>query len=179
MLALPSNAAGGEPMLCIVDDAQWLDRSSAQALAFAARRLNDAAIVFLLAESGADGPAEFAGLPELVLDRLSDRSARELFSSVIPGNVDEAVAARIIAETRGNPGALRESLGGVSPAEFAGGFRVRATARQPPRGAGASLEDLVSRLPSDSQRLLLAAAADGPSSRQPRDALDEELPGRG
>ena len=104
----------------MIDDAQWLDRASAQALAFVARRLlaEPVALVFATREPG----EEFRGLPELLVGGLRDGDARELLSSVIRGPLDERVRDRIIAETRGNPLALLELPQGVTPAELAGGF---------------------------------------------------------
>src|ERR1700723_1311324 len=101
-----SEVAGQQPLLCVIDDAQWLDRASAQALAFAAPRLlaEPVALVFATREPG----EELRGLPELLVGGLRDGDARELLSSVIRGPVDERVRDRIVAETRGNPLALLE-----------------------------------------------------------------------
>jgi len=158
-LALLSSVAEAKPLLCIIDDAQWLDRSSAQVLAFVVRRLTAQPIAFLLAERESHRLGELDGLPELLLGVLSDSEARELFGSVIPGRVDESVVERIIAETCGNPFALLSLLRGVSPAELAGGFGV-ATARQLPGRSKENLLEPVKHLPSDSRQLLLAAAAE-------------------
>ena len=107
-------------LLCVIDDAQWLDRASAQALGFVARRLlaEPVALVFATREPG----EEFRGLPELAVGGLRDGDARELLGSVIGGPLDERVRDRIVAETRGNPLALLELPRGVTPAELAGGF---------------------------------------------------------
>src|SRR5690349_19919840 len=127
MLGLLAEAAEHEPIVCIVDDAQWPDQASARTLAFVARRLmaESVAMVFAVRE-----PAEeqtFAGLPELVVEGLSDDDARALLGSAIAGRVDERVIERIVAETRGNPLALLELPRGLSAAELAGGFRVSST----------------------------------------------------
>jgi DNA-binding CsgD family transcriptional regulator len=110
-LSLLSEAAGQQPLLCVVDDAQWLDRASAQALAFVARRLlaDPVALVFATREPG----EEFRGLPELPVTGLHEGDARELLASVIGGPLDERVRDRIVAETRGNPLALLELPRGV------------------------------------------------------------------
>src|SRR5580693_9225843 len=110
-LSLLSEVAERQPLLCVVDDAQWLDRASAQALAFVARRLlaEPAALVFAAREPG----EEFRGLPELAVTGLREGDARELLSSVIRGPLDERVRDRIVAETRGNPLALLELPRGV------------------------------------------------------------------
>src|SRR6202050_4162505 len=111
VLSLLSEAAERQPLLCVIDDAQWLDRASAQALAFVARRL--------LAEPGALGFAtrepgeEHRGLPELLVGGLGEGDAQELLASVIRGPLDERVRDRIVAETQGNPLALLELPRGV------------------------------------------------------------------
>src|SRR5712672_1919788 len=110
-LSLLSEVAEERPLLCVVDDAQWLDRASALTLAFVARRLlaEPVALVFATREPG----EEFRGLPELLVEGLRDGDARELLSSVIRGPLDERVRDRIVAETRGNPLALLELPRGV------------------------------------------------------------------
>ena len=117
MLSLLSEAAEQQPLLCVIDDAQWLDRASALVLAFVARRLlaEPVALVFATREPG----EEFRGLPELPVRGLREGDARELLSSVIRGPLDERVRDRIVAETRGNPLALLELPRGV-PATAAG-----------------------------------------------------------
>jgi hypothetical protein len=122
VLSLMAIAADDQPLLCVIDDAQWLDQVSVQTLAFVARRLmgEPVALVFAVRDGG---PADvLAGLPELVVDGLSDGDARELLDSVLLGRLDERVRDRIIAETRGNPLALLELPRNLSAAELAGGF---------------------------------------------------------
>ena len=119
-LGLLSEAAEERPLVCVVDDAQWLDRASAQVLAFVGRRLLAEPVVLLF---GAREPSEeIAGLPKLVIEGLGDRAARDLLASVTPGRLDERVADQIVAETRGNPLALLELPHGLSAAQLAGGF---------------------------------------------------------
>ncbi len=110
-LGLLSGLAGRQPLVCVIDDAQWLDRASAQALAFVARRLlaEPVAVVFAAREPG----EEFRGLPELTVGGLREGDARELLGSVIGAPLDERVRDRIVAETRGNPLALLELPRGV------------------------------------------------------------------
>ena len=110
-LSLLSEAAEQQPLLCVIDDAQWLDQASAQALAFVARRLlaEPVALVFATREQG----EEYRGLPQLPVGGLQEGDARELLSSVIGGPLDERVRDRILAETRGNPLALLELPQGV------------------------------------------------------------------
>src|SRR6185295_2981037 len=138
-------------------DAQWLDRASAQALAFVGRRLRVEPVAMLF---GTREPSEeFAGLPELMLGGLSDRSARDLLASVILGRLDERVADQIVAETRGNPLALLELPHGLSAAQLAGGFGLPGAV-----SLQGSIEESFQRrlqtLPEDTQRLLLVAAAE-------------------
>jgi len=146
VLSLLSEAAEQQPLLCVIDDAQWLDRASAQALAFVARRLlaEPVALVFATREPG----EEFRGLPELLVGGLRDGDARELLSSVIRGPLDEQVRDRIVAETRGNPLALLELPWGVPgvpglPGRIEDSFRRQLEA-----------------LPAATQRLMLVAAAE-------------------
>jgi DNA-binding CsgD family transcriptional regulator len=151
-LSLLSEVAEQQPLLCVIDDAQWLDRASAQALAFVARRLlaEPVALVFATREPG----EEFRGLPELLVGGLRDGDAQELLSSVIRGPLDERVRDRIVAETRGNPLALLELPRGVPG--------VPAVPDMP--GLSGRIEDSFRRrlevLPAATQRLMLVAAAE-------------------
>ena len=122
VLSLLAEAAEAEPLVCLVDDAQWLDRASAQALAFVARRLLAERIGMVFAVRDPNDVNELSGLPELVVGGLADDEARGLLASAVPGRLDEHVRDRIIAETRGNPLALLELPRGLTPAELAGGF---------------------------------------------------------
>lgn len=156
VLGLLGEATGGCPLLCVVDDAQLLDRASAQALAFAARRL---AGPVLLAFAAREPGAELAGLPELVVGGLRDADARELLASLVRWPLDERVADRIVAETRGNPLALLALPRRVSAVELAGGFGLPDAGLPASRIEGDFLRRLRS-LPVGTQRLLLAAAAE-------------------
>jgi DNA-binding CsgD family transcriptional regulator/tetratricopeptide (TPR) repeat protein len=156
-LGLLSEAAEERPLVCVVDDAQWLDRASAQALAFVGRRLRAEPVVMLF---GAREPSEeFAGLPKLVVGGLSDRAARDLLASVIPGRLDERVADQIVAETRGNPLALLELPRDLSAAQLAGGFGLPGAVSLAGR-IEESFQRRLQTLPEDTQRLLLVAAAE-------------------
>ena len=119
-LSLLSEAAQERPLLCAIDDAQWLDRASAQVLAFVARRLLAESVVLLAATREAAGKC--GQLPELVVEGLRDTDARALLASAIPGRLDERVADQLLVEARGNPLALLELPRGLSPAQLAGGF---------------------------------------------------------
>jgi AAA ATPase domain len=156
VLSLLSNAAEERPLLCLIDDAQWLDRSSAQVLAFAGRRLQAESVVLLFAERELDG---LAGLPDLLLGGLPDDSARELLASAMSGPLDDRVRDRILAEARGNPLALLELPHEVSPATLAGGFGLPG-ALPLSRRIEASFRLRVKQLPAATQRLLLVAAAE-------------------
>ena len=122
VLSLLGEAAEEQPLICLVDDAQWLDRASAQVLAFVARRLHaeSVALVFGLRQPSQDDVLN--GLPELVVEGLGYDDARVLLESVIAGPLDDRIRDRIIAETAGNPLALLELPRGRNPAELAGGF---------------------------------------------------------
>ncbi|HEY2200680.1 MAG TPA: hypothetical protein VGH56_02235, partial [Solirubrobacteraceae bacterium] len=157
VLGLLSEAAKERPLLCIVDDAQWLDRSSAQALAFAARRLLAERIALVFATRALDGT--LAGLPEVHLDGLSTRDARTLLESVLPTRLDLPILERLIVEARGNPLALLEMPRGLTPAQLAGGFGLLSALP-----LSSQIEESFARrlgnLPLDARRLLLLAAAD-------------------
>ncbi len=108
LLSLLADAAQGDPLLCLIDDAQWLDRASALALGFVARRLGSESIVLMFAVRDPFRPKELVGLPCLNVEPLHDEEARELLASVIGAPLDERVRARILDEARGNPLALLE-----------------------------------------------------------------------
>ena len=157
VLGLLSEVAAERPLLCVVDDAQWLDRASAQALAFVARRLLAESVVMLFAARERND--EFAGVPELVVEGLGDADARALLASVIPGRLDERVADELLAETRGNPLALLELPRGLSAAQLAGGFGLPGALSLSGRIEESFLLRLEA-LPAETRRLLLAAAAE-------------------
>ena len=157
VLSLLSEVGEERPLLCLVDDAQWMDRASAQVLAFVARRLlaNSVALVVATREP----IEELAGQPELLVEGLGNGDARALLGSALRVPLDERVRDRIVAETRGNPLALLELPRGLTPAQLAGGFGVLDVPALPGR-----IEDRFRQrdaaLPAASRRLLLVAAAD-------------------
>ncbi|MEV1023257.1 AAA family ATPase [Streptomyces sp. NPDC050264] len=159
VLSLLADAAEQEPLICVVDDAQWLDKVSAQTLAFVARRLLAEPVGLVLAVREPTLESEFTGLPQLAVGRLSDSDARALLHSVIPGRLDERVRNRIVAETQGNPLALLELPRGLSPAELAGGFG-RPDARPLAGQIEQSFLRRVQALPHETRQLLLIAAAE-------------------
>jgi DNA-binding CsgD family transcriptional regulator len=161
VLSLLSETARERPLICIVDDQQWLDRASAQALGFAARRMaaDPVGLVFAARVPGED----LAGLPELMVEGLAEDDAAALLESVLTGlagPLDTRVRDRIIADTHGNPLALLELPRGLTPAQLTGGFGVR-TAAVPLAGR---IEENFTRqleaLPAQTQRLVQLAAAD-------------------
>jgi DNA-binding CsgD family transcriptional regulator/tetratricopeptide (TPR) repeat protein len=159
VLSLLSDAAEERPLLCLIDDAQWLDRSSAQVLAFVARRLQAESVALLFAERQPGELDELARLPDLPLRGLPDDSARELLASAIGGPIDDRVRDRILAEARGNPLALIELPHELSPATLAGGFGLP-SGRPVPGRIEASFRLRVQQLPAATRRLLLVAAAE-------------------
>ena len=155
VLSLLSDAAEDRPLVCVVDDAQWLDGASAQALAFVARRLGaeSVGLVFAVRE------LQLEGLPELVVRGLDDGDAQALLEAVVAGPLDERVRDRIVAETRGNPLALLELPRGRTPAELAGGFGLNGG----PALAGRieeRFQEQLAELPPATRLLLLVAAAE-------------------
>ena len=159
VLSLLSDAAEERPLLCLIDDAQWLDRSSAQVLAFVARRLEAESVVMLFAEREPGELDALARLPDLPLQGLPDDRARELLASVMTAPLDERVRDRLLAETHGNPLALLELPHELSPAKLAGSFGLPGEQPLPGR-IQASFRRRVQRLPAATQRLLLVAAAE-------------------
>ncbi|HEY2200400.1 MAG TPA: AAA family ATPase, partial [Solirubrobacteraceae bacterium] len=157
VLSLLAVVAEEQPLLCVVDDAHWLDRASAQALVFVARRLlaESVALIFATRDPG----EELKGFPKLVLEGLRNGDARALLGSAVRVPLDERVRERLVAETRGNPLALLELPRGLTAVELAGGFGLPNTL--PLWGR---IEDSFRRrlagLPAETQRLLLVAAAE-------------------
>ena len=159
VLSLLAEAAEERPLVCLVDDAQWLDRGSAQALAFVARRLLAERIAMVFAVREPHPTDALAGLPALAVEGLADGDARALLASALPGMLDERIRDRIVGETHGNPLALLELPRGLTPAELAGGFGL--PDRDPLSGRiERSFRRRFESLPPDSRRLLLTAAAE-------------------
>jgi DNA-binding CsgD family transcriptional regulator len=159
VLSLLSEVAEERPLICVIDDTQWLDRASAQALAFVARRLlaEPVGMVFAVREP-VDG-VDVAGLPRLEVGGLSDGEARTLLDSAIRGRLDERLRDRIVAEAHGNPLALLQLPRGLTPAELAGGFGLPDVMPLANR-IELSLMRQLDALPAESRTLLLAAAAE-------------------
>jgi DNA-binding CsgD family transcriptional regulator len=161
VLSLLSEVAAERPLLCVVDDQQWLDQESAQALGFAARRLaaDPVGLVFAAWVPG----EELAGLPELAVAGLAETDARALLDSALAGPLDARVRDQIVAEAGGNPLALLELPRGMTPAELAGGFGLPGALSGQVSLTG-RIEDSFRRrldaLPTQTRQLLLLAAAD-------------------
>src|SRR5215469_3344718 len=163
VLDLLSAVAEERPLVCLVDDEQWLDRASAQGLGFVSRRLaaEPVGLVFAARDPG----EELAGLPQMTVQGLRERDARALLDSVLTGPVDARVRDRIIAETRGNPLALLELPWGLTPDQLAGGFGLPGEHELSGR-IEESFGRQLGALPAQTRRLLLVAAAD-PSGDPP------------
>ena len=159
VLSIVADIAEERPLLLVVDDVQWLDRASVQVLSFLARRLVADRVAMLFALRRRSVEPSLVGLPEMSLEGLADHHARLLLDAAVPGGMDEQVRDRIVAETRGNPLALRELPRAFTPGELAGGFGL-------PGGATLtshlqqSFVRRIEALPSDTRMLLLVAAAE-------------------
>lgn len=144
--------AGGGPVLCLLDDAHWLDEASAQVFAFLGRRLAAEPVVLVFAARQPWASSRLDELPGLDLRGLPDAEARALLSSGPVAVVDDKVRERLLAEARGNPLALLEL-------PKAGGFALPDVASVPSR-IERSFQDRAGRLPADAQLLLTVAGAD-------------------
>jgi DNA-binding CsgD family transcriptional regulator len=164
ILHLFAEVAERQPLLCLVDDAQWLDDASAQVLAFVARRVaaERMALVFVLRDDPDDPDGDvriFAELPELRLDGLNDADARALLTAAVHAPMDDRVRDRIVAEARGNPLALMELPRRVQPTQLAGGFELPDVLSIPHR-IEESFQLRSACLPDETQLMLLLAAAE-------------------
>ena len=157
MLGLLSAVAERRPLLCLVDDQQWLDRASALVLAFAARRLGAESIGLVFATRNPGG--DLAGLPEMAVAGLPDADARVLLDAALAGPIDGRIRDQIIAEARGNPLALLELPRELTPEGLAGGFGLPG-ALPLARSIEQNFARRIAALPAATQRLLLLAAAD-------------------
>jgi DNA-binding CsgD family transcriptional regulator len=160
-LHLLAEVAEQRPLLCLVDDAQWLDDASAQVLAFVARRVaaERIAIMFVLRDAPDGDDRTFAELPELRVEGLNDADARVLLTAAVHAPLDARVRDRIVAEARGNPLALLELPRRVQPAHLAGGFE-RPDVSSIPRRVEDSFRLRSASLPDETQLMLLLAAAE-------------------
>jgi DNA-binding CsgD family transcriptional regulator len=159
VLGLLSDVAADRPLLCLIDDAQWLDQISAQVLAFVTRRLDAESVVMMFTTRDLGPGGDLAGLPELRLGGLGEADSRALLASIVPGRLDQQIRDRIAAESGGNPLALLELPHRVTAAELAGGFGM---ARPLPLAdrIEQSFGERIALLPEATRRLLLLAAAE-------------------
>ena len=157
VLGLLSQVAPDRPLLCIVDDAQWLDAVSARVITFVARRLSDEGIAIVMAMRQVSN--QFADLPQLVVEGLGDEDARELLRLALPGAIDNRVRDQLITDSRGNPLALRELPRALKATEMAGGFALASSIPVETRIKQSLLAQL-EPLPAPTRQLLLLAAAD-------------------
>jgi DNA-binding NarL/FixJ family response regulator len=158
-LSLLAEVAAERPLLCLVDDAQWLDGASGQVLGFVARRLLAESVAIVFAVRDPTGERELSGLPELRLGGLPENDARALLASVIPGRLDERGRDRLIAETRGNPLAILELPRGLAATQLPGAFGLPGAHALSGRIEESFLRRLEA-LPEETRLLLLVAAAE-------------------
>jgi DNA-binding CsgD family transcriptional regulator len=159
VLGLLSAAAEERPLLCLVEDSQWLDEASGLILGFVARRVLAESVAIVVTVREPSTRQDFGGLPELELRGLPDEDARTLLGRAVPGGLDERIRDRIVAETGGNPLALLDLPRNRSAAELAGGFELPA-AIDLPRHLEDHYLQRAGELPEATQRLLLLAAAE-------------------
>ncbi|MFI7067000.1 AAA family ATPase [Kribbella sp. NPDC050124] len=159
VLSLLADAAGNEPLVCTIDDAQWLDQASALTLGFVARRLLAESVLLVFAVREPTPVKTLTGLPELTVNGLSERDSRTLLGSVVTGPLDQRVRDRIVAESRGNPLALLELPHEWIASEPAGGL---GTVDGRPVSSQIEREFLrrVASLPTETRRLMFTAAAE-------------------
>ncbi|MDQ4114206.1 MAG: LuxR family transcriptional regulator [Actinomycetota bacterium] len=159
VLGLLAEAATDQPLVCVVDDVQWLDRMSEVILTFVARRLDAESVALVFGVRSPDDEHLLPDLPELRIEGLADADARLLLESVLPGPVDARVRDQIVSETRGNPLALLELPRGLSPAELAFGFDGQ-SAKPVASRVEQGFQRRIATLPEQTRRLLLTAAVE-------------------
>ncbi len=157
VLGLLGESARERPVLCVVDDAQWLDSASARVLAFVARRVGSMGVAFAFGLRHVPDTDVLRGLPILSVPGLPEAEARALLAAEVLAPLDLAVRERIIAEARGNPLALLELARSAGPAAIAGGFALPSTVTG---RIERSFSGRVAVLPLYTRRLLLVAAAE-------------------
>jgi DNA-binding CsgD family transcriptional regulator len=159
VLGLLAEVATKEPLVCLIDDAQWLDEGSSQVLGFVGRRLLAESVLLVFAARETRDARLFPDLPDMTIEGLGDADARDLLAATVAGPLDQQVRDRIVAETGGNPLALLELPKGMTRAELAGGFGVPAS-RTVPGHVEERYRRRIEALPESSRRLMLLAAAD-------------------
>jgi len=159
VLGLLAESAAKRPLVCLVDDAQWLDEASSQVLGFIGRRLLAEPVGLVLAVRESTTERLFPGLPALTVEGLTDDDALALLTAAVPGHLDQRIRTRIVAETGGNPLGLLELARGMAEADLAGGFAGPRLAGLPDQLQNHYLHR-VRMLPASVRQLLLLAAAD-------------------
>lgn len=159
VLSLLADAGAQRPTICLIDDAQWVDRASLQALAFAGRRLAADPVAMVFAARGSEAHPELAALPSLHIDRLADADARALLSAIMPTRLDEIVRDNILAEADGNPLALLEFNRAIPPAQLAGGYGLM-SAKPVATRLEQSYGQRLRELPPQTRMFVLLAAAE-------------------
>src|SRR3954453_641923 len=166
VLSLLAEVSAARPLVCLVDDAQWLDGASAEVLGFVGRRLLAESVLLLFAVREAADEQRFPRLPALTVEGLTDEDARGLLVSAVPGHLDDRIRDRLVAETRGNPLGLLELAQGMSEAELAGGFTLPPTTTIPDH-----LQDRYLRRgrgpPGATRRLIVLGGGGAPGGRPP------------
>jgi hypothetical protein len=159
LLGLLTEVASERPLVCVVDDAQWLDSASSLALAFVARRLQAESIGLVFAVRDPRKSREFSGFSELSVGGLNPADARSLLESALTGRLDERVQDRIVRESHGNPRFLLDLTPGVAPVELAGGYALP-DVMPSVNGIGQSFTRRLDSMPAQTQQLLLIAATE-------------------
>lgn len=159
VLGLLSEAARHRPVICAIDDVQWLDHATVQTVAFVARRLREEAVGVVLSQRGSDSDPNLRRLPNLLIEGLSDADAQALLSEVVTGPLDQRVRDRVVAETRGNPLALLELTRGMPPDQIAGGFGLSESTALTGR-IEETFRRRMASLPATTRHLLVVAAAE-------------------
>ena len=159
VLSLLAAVAEERPLLCLVEDAQWLDGASSQILGLVARRVRAESVAIVVAMREPAAGRDFRGLPEMSLEGLPEQDARALLRGVVTGRLDSRIGDRLVAESGGNPLALLELPGRMTAAELAGGFELPVAGELPTHIEGHYLQR-VGELPEATQRLMLLAAAE-------------------
>ncbi len=159
VLNLLAAVAEERPLLCLVEDAQWLDAASSQIVGLVARRVHAESVAIVVAVREPAAAPDFDGLAELRLEGLPEQDGRSLLRGVVGGRLDRRVVDRLVAETGGNPLALLELPGRMTAAELAGGFELPAAGELPAHIEHHYIQR-IRQLPKATQSLMLLAAAD-------------------
>ncbi|RDH74699.1 helix-turn-helix transcriptional regulator [Mycolicibacterium moriokaense] len=159
VLTLLAEASSDQPIVCVVDDAQWIDTATLQTMAFVARQIlaDPVSIIFGVRDDGVE--SELGMFPELLLHGLDARSARAMLDALLPSPVDEHIRETLLAEAHGNPLALSEVRNALRTQELDGGYAL-ATAMSTESRIRQTVMDRLRELPSRTVTLLLIAAAE-------------------